>query len=326
MNRRDAALALLALWASPGSGLAQQAGKVWRIGVLSQSDRPATGYFTRAFGRGMRELGYIEGRNLQIDLRVADGKIERLPALAAELVALKPDVLVSFANAGPLALQKATATIPIVMTSATDPVANGLVKSLAQPGGNITGFTTLNADLSPKRLELLREIVPRISTVAVLLHPASPANRAILESLQAAAQGYGMKILPLMTQTLAEIEDAFGLMAAQNAHALIVPSDPLFSQHGVRLGALSVKYRLPSMAADRRYVEAGCLASYGSSLADMYQRAAEYVDKIFKGARPGDLPVERPTKFELVINLKTARALGLAIPQTLLQRADEVVQ
>ncbi|MBI3371493.1 MAG: ABC transporter substrate-binding protein [Betaproteobacteria bacterium] len=326
MNRREALLAILAFGTQPLHALAQQAGKVWRIGILSQSDRKASDIFDH-FLRGLRELGYVEGKNLSVEWRFADNALERLPALAAELVALKPDALVSMANAGPLALQQATSTIPIVMTSPSgDPVASGLVKSLARPGGNITGLSTLNADLSQKRLELLRGIAPNLSPVAVLLHPASPASRAILDSLRAAAQGLGVTILPIEIHTLREIEDAFGVMARHKARAVIVSSDPLFSRHRIKLAELAVKNRLPSMTVDRLYAEAGCLVSYGTSLADSYHRAATYVDKILKGAKPADLPVEQPTTFELVINLKTAKALGLKIPQSLLVRADAVIE
>ena len=328
MNRRNTLFALLALGAAPLASLAQQPRNVWRIGILSQTTRPATldADNLSNFLRGLRELGYVEGRNLIVEWRFADDKLDRLPALAAELVALRADVLVSTANAGPLALQKATSEIPIVMTSASDPVGSGLVKSLARPGGNITGLSTINAELSPKRLELLLEIVPRLSHVAVLLDPASPANRPILESLEAAAKKPGVKVLALETRTLREIEDAFGAMARHKVRALIVPSDPLFSQHRFRIAELAAKNRLPSLSADRRYAEAGSLASYGTSLSESYHRAAAYADRILKGARPGDLPVEQPTTFELVINAKTAKTLGIRIPQSLLIRADRVIE
>jgi putative ABC transport system substrate-binding protein len=316
------------LLAAPLAAEAQQADKVWRVGILTQGSRPASPS-NEVFGgflRGMRELGYVEGKNLIYEFRFADNKLDRLRALAAELVALKLDVIVSGANAGPLALQKATGTTPIVMTSASDPVASGLVKSLAQPGGNITGLATLNADLGPKRLELLREMVPNLSHVAVLLHPTGPVRRQILDSLQTAAQSLGVKILPMETQTAVEIEDAFGLMAKQKVRAVIVTSDPVFSQNRLKIAKLALNNRLPSMTADRQYAEAGCLVSYGTSLTDSYHRAATYVDKILKGAKPADLPVEQPTKFEFVINLKTAKALGITIPQSLLGRAGEVIQ
>lgn len=323
MNRRDTALALLALGAAPLAALAQQPGKVWRIGILSQSDRIASGFFA-AFVRGMRELGYIAGKTLQVDWRVADGKLERLPALAAELVALKPDVLVSFANAGPLALQKATGTIPIVMTSATDPVASGLVKSLAQPGGNITGNSGI--DLSAKRLELLLAMAPNASPVALLLNAGNPTSRATLDGTNAAAKALGIKILPLEMHIPQELESTFAALARQKARAVIVSADPLFSGNRSRLAGLALKNRLPSMTATQVYVEAGALVSYGTSNPALYHRTAGYVDKIFKGAKPGDLPIEQPTTFELVINQKTAKALGLKLPPALLARADRVIE
>ena len=328
MNRRDSVLALLALGAAPRASFAQQPGKVWRVGILAQSSRPATpdGDNFGAFLRGMRELGYIEGKNLVVESRYADHKLDQLPALAAELVALKMDVLVSGANAGPLALQKVTTTTPIVMTSAGDPDASGLVKTLGRPGGNVTGLATLSADLGPKRLEMLRDMLPKFSQVAVLLHPAAPAHRQILDGFQSAEKVLKIKVLPLETQTLREIEDAFGVMVKHKVRALIVSSDPLFSGNRVRIAELAVKNRLPSMTASRNYAEAGCLASYGTSFTDLYHRAATYVDKILKGAKPADLPVEQPMRFELVINLKTAKSLGLKIPQSFMLRVDHVTE
>ncbi|MSP98362.1 MAG: ABC transporter substrate-binding protein [Betaproteobacteria bacterium] len=274
----------------------------------------------------MRELGYVEGKNLIYEFRFADNKLDQLPALAAELVALKLDVIVSYANAGPLALQKVTSTTPIVMTSASDPVASGLVKTLGRPGGNITGRATINAELGPERLEMLRDMLPKFSQVAVLLHPTGPARRLILDSFQTAGKVLGIKVLPLETQTLREIEDAFGVMVKHKARALILTSDPLFGENSVRIAALAIKNRLPSMSADRSYAEAGCLASYGTNLRESFRQAATYVDKILKGAKPADLPVEQPMTFELVINLKTAKSLGLKIPQNFMFRVDHVIE
>ena len=327
-HRRDVLAALLALGAAPLASLAQQAGRVWRLGILVQASRPASSASESIGGllQGMQELGYVEGKNLAVEWRYADNQLERLPAQAAELVALKMDVIVSGANAGPLALQKATSTIPIVIASASDPVGSGLVKSLARPGGNITGLSTINTDLSPKRLELLRDMMPGLSHVAVLLHPASPSSHAILDSLREAARKIRVTIVPLETRTLLEIESALGAMAKHKSRAMIVSSDPLFSQNRARIAELAVKNKLPTLAADRQYTEAGCLASYGTSLADSYHHAATYVDKIFKGAKPGDLPVEQPTKFELVLNMKTAKALGIKVPQTFLIRTDRVIE
>ena len=269
--------------------------------------------------------GYVEGRNLKIEWRFADNQLERLPALAAELVALQPDVLVAAANAAPLALQKATSTLPIVMLSLGDPVASGLVKSLARPGGNVTGLSVLG-ELAPKRLELLRGMAPKLSQVA-LLQPAGHArNRTVLEGMQAAAQTLGIKVLPLEARTPQEFEAAFAAMAKAQVRALIVTPDPLFSQNRVRLAELTAKHRVPAIAADRVYAEAGLLMSYGPNYADSYHRGAYYVDRIFKGAKPADLPVEQPTRFELFINGTTAKALGLTIPQALLITAEKVIE
>jgi putative ABC transport system substrate-binding protein len=311
----------------PFVSFAQQ-GKVWRIGILSQRSRPTSldADIHIAFIRGMQGLGYVEGKNLVIEWRFAENRTELLPVLAAELVALKVDVIVSQANAGPLALQKATSTIPIVMLSASDPVGSGLIKSLARPGGNITGLSTINGDLSPKRLELLRDMVPNLFNVAVLLPAGNPTSGPILESLRAAAKGLGVRILPVETQTARDVEDAFTVIVKQQARAMIVTSDPLFSGNRFKIAELATKHRLPSMTADRQYAEAGCLVSYGTNLADSFHRAATFVDKILKGAKPADLPVEQPTKFEMFINGKTAKALGLKIPQSMLVMADKIIE
>ena len=314
---------------APLSTFAQQQGRIWRIGFLSQIVRPASlsdTYNYGAFLRAMRDLGYVEGENLLIEWRFADNKPERLSDLAKELVQLKVDVIVTSGMLGPLALQKATTTIPIVMTSNSDPVGRGLIKSLARPGGNITGFTNITGDLGPKRLELLLDMVPKLSRVAVLGNPSSPAHARALESIQAAGQKRRVEILRAVAQTPQEIENEFSLIRVQNAGALIVSLDPLFQQQSSRIAELSVKHRLPSVTADRIYAEAGCLMSYGSNRADDWHRAATYVHKIFKGVKPADLPVEQPTVFELVINGKTAKTLGLAIPPSILARADKVIE
>ncbi len=302
------------------------ADKIWRIGILVQAGRVSgSSTYLKEFLRGMRELGYVEGRNLQVDWRYADNQLDRLPALAAELLALRPDVLVANANAAPLALQKTTSTVPIVMLSPGDPVGSGLVKSLAHPGGNITGLTVMG-ELGPKRLQLLRDMAPKLTQVALLQPTGHPRNRVILEGLQAAAKTLGVKLLPLEAATLAEIDTAFAVMAKAQVRALIVSPDPLFSQNSARLAELAAKQRLPAIAADRGYAQAGLLLSYGPSYADSFHRGAYYVDRIFKGAKPADLPIEQPTRFELFINGKTAKALGLTIPQSLLITADKVIE
>ena len=328
-NRRKMIVALGALaLTTPFSALAQRKGKVWRVGVLALPNRATAldPLFSGAFALGMRDLGYVEGKDLILEWRFADGKVERLPELAAELVKLQVDVLVAAAHDAALAAQKATATIPIVMTTASDPVGSGLVKSLAHPGGNITGMVNLSSDLGPKRLEMLLGIAPKLSRVAVLLNPSNQTAIKALEGVQTAGQKLGIRILPVEARTPQEIENAFSLMRQQNAGAVIVLLQPLFQQQRTQIAELSAKDRLPCMTADRIYAEAGCLMSYGTNLAGFFRYAATYVDKILKGAKPGDLPVEQPTKFELVINRKTAKALGLTIPQSLLISADKVIE
>ena len=331
MNSRRRLLFVISasVLAAPFGAFAQQQGKVWRVGFLASFARPPSidSHYFGGFVRGMRDLGYVEGKNLVIEWRFGDSKPERLPGLAAELVQLKPDVLMGSAADAPLALQKLTSTIPIVITSAGDPIGVGLVKSLARPGGNITGVSTISGELWAKRLELLLVMVPKLSRVSVLIRDlASPAGVGNLANMQPVAKRRGVTILPVQAQTPQEIEAAFATIRQQKADALIVLLNPLFQQQRSQIAELVLKHRLPCMTADRVYAEAGCLMSYGASLVDGLYRAATYVDKIFKGAKPADLPVEQPTKFELVINGKTAKALGIAIPQSLLISADQVLE
>ncbi len=328
MNRRDTLLALLALSAPPLPSRAQQQGKVWRVGFLVPRRRPDSMEtdLLGAFPRGLRELGYVEGRNLVIEWRFADGQSERLPGLAEELMRLKLDVLVAGSSQAIRALQKATATIPIVMATSGDPVGSGFVASLARPGGNITGLSNLLGDASPKGLELLLDISPKLSRVAFLQNPVNPALATSLKSLQFAAPRVSVSVLPVEVRTAQEIENAFGAIVQGKATAVIVPSDSLFIQQSRRIAELAVKNQLSSVGSFREYVEAGGLASYGPSLAEQFRRAATYVDKIFKGARPADLPVEQSATFELHINRKTARALGLTVPSEWLLRADRVIE
>jgi putative ABC transport system substrate-binding protein len=306
---------------------AQQQGKVWRVGFLIGRRRPPgdTDYY-RAFPRGMRELGYVEGRNLVIEWRSADGNFERLPDLAAELVQLKLDVIVTGGTAATSAAQKATTTVPIVMGASNDAVVSGFVKSLARPGGNITGISDLGVDISAKDLEILLSVVPKLSRLAVLFNPGNSSHATIVKNVQVAALKTNMKILPLEARTPQEIENAFSTMTQQNAGAVFVAIDALLNQQGEQIADLATRYRLPSVFSIRESVDVGGLMSYGPSLSDCYRRAATYVDKILKGAKPADLPIEQPTKLELVINMKTAKALGLTIPQAVLLRADEVIQ
>ena len=303
-------------------------GKIWRIGFLSSIARPADlgAHYYGGFLDGMRELGYVEGRNLVIEWRFAGYDSKRLQVLAGELVQLKPDAIVTAGGDSPLALQKATSTIPIVMSSSGDPVGTGLIKSLARPGGNITGLSNLSVELGPKRLEMLRAMAPKATRIAVLANTSSVAHVRALDSLRDAASKLGMTMVPVEVRTSDEFDGAFAQMRQQNVNGLLVLGNPLFNQQGRRIGELAVKLRLPTITVDRVYVEAGCLMSYGANLAESFRYAATYVDKIFKGRKPADLPVEQPTRFELVINGKTAKTLGLKIPQALLISAERVIE
>ena len=328
MNRRDTIIALIALASAAVSrpSWAQQQGRVWRVGYLSPTSASVNPQYTGAFLQGMRELGYVEGKNLVIEWRYADGKFDRLPVLAEELVQLKVDVIVAAASPAIGAAQKATTTIPIVMASTGDPAGSGFVKSLARPGGNITGLSNMASDTGAKLVELLLSAVPKVSRVAVLVTPTSTTYRAIAESVQAGARKAGVKTLVAEASTPLDIENAFSMMAREKADAVIVGNSTLFIQQRRQIAELALKHRIPSMFGTRANVEAGGLISYGPNITDNYRRAATYVDKIIKGAKPADLPVEQPVTLELVVNLKTAKALGLTIPQSLLARADDVIQ
>lgn len=304
--------------------LAQQS-KVWRVGYLSLGTASLNSENSDAFLKGMRDLGYVEGKNLVVEWRFADGNFERLPGLAADLVRLKVDVIVAVASGAIGAAQKATTTIPIVMATTGDPVGSGFVKSLARPGGNITGLSNMGGETGGKLLELLVSVVPKLSRVAVLVTPTSTTYRAISESVQDAGQKAGVKVLVAEASTPQEIENAFAMIARENAGALIVGASPFFAVQRQQIVDLALKSRLPAIYGNRSYVEAGGLIGYGGVRTENYLRAATYVDRILKGAKPGDLPVEQPTLFELVVNLKTAKALGLTIPPTILLRA-EVIQ
>ena len=306
----------------------QQPGKVWRVGFLSQRARPdslESGVFG-AFRRGMRDLGYVEGKNLEIEWRFADSRFQQLPDLAAELVRIRVDAIVSVGTAATSAAQKATATIPIVIATAPDPVGSGFVASLARPGGNITGLSNLATDLSPKHLEMLLSLVPKLSRVAILTNPANRSHVVALKNVQAAAQKTTVTILPVEAQTVPEIEQAFAVMVREKAGAAIVARDGLFTQQARQIAELAAKHRLPTISGHQEFVEAGGLISYGQNNAEHYRRAAMFVDKILKGAKPADLPVEQPTKFELIINRKSAKSLGLTIPQSMLISADKVIE
>ncbi len=330
MDRR-AFLGTLAALAAPLAAEAQRGDRIARIGYLAL--HPAAREPIReAFFQRLRDLGYVEGRNLLIEYRDADGKPERFAALAAQLVALKVDVIVATGGTAPtLAAKQATATVPIVFTSAGDPVAEGIVTSLARPGGNVTGSSVVTPGLIGKSLELLKQVVPDVSRIALLVKPDSLPDRAMKERLEAAtaaARALGVRLQVVEARGPEDFDRAFSDMSKERAGALHVLATGMFeSQRGRgRLVGLSAKNRLPTVYTFKYSVEAGGLMSYGPDMADLYRRAATYVDKILKGAKPGDLPVEQPTKFELVINLKTAKALGLTIPPALLQRADQVIE
>ncbi len=319
-------IAVLGILVAPLAADAQQPAKVPRVGYLVSSGGATARHFFDAFRDGLRDLGWAEGQNIAIEYRSAEAKFERLPGLAAELVRLKVDVLVTGGTPAAQAAKKATDRIPIVAAAVGDPVGTGLVASLARPGGNLTGLADISVDLSAKRLQLLREILPTASRLAVLWNPAHPTNPLQLRETQAAAQALGLAVRPVAVRRAEELEGAFAAMARERAGGLLVLADPLGLTHRARLADLAAQHRLPAMYSFREHVEAGGLMSYGASLPHIFRRAATYVDKILKGAKPTDLPVEQPTRFELVVNLKTAKALGLTIPQSILIRADQVIQ
>src|SRR5712692_9916380 len=316
------------LLAAPLAVEAQQAAKVARIGFLALNLAPNP-HLREAFRQGLRDLGYVEGRNVEIEYRDAEGKDERLPALAAELVALKVDVILAGGTPQALAAKQATRTLPIVFAGVSDPVTDGFVTSLARPGGNVTGLSNVTPELVGKCLEQLKQAVPGVSRVAVLWHPGNLGERTerdMLKGAEVAARALGVRLQFVEARGPEDFDRAFSDMTRGRAGALTVLPSAMFNTERRRLVDLAAKNRLPAVYISRESVDAGGLMSYGPDLADMFRRAATYVDKILKGTKPGDLPVEQPTKFELVINLKTAKALGLTIPQKLLRRAEEVIQ
>jgi len=329
VQRRQWLIAAGALLAKPLGADAQQAAKVARIGYLSPN-RAATPHVRDAFLQGLRDVGYVEGRNVAIEYRDAEGKVERLPTLAAELVALKVDVIVTEnSTLAARVAKQATTTIPIVFTSVGDAVESGLVISLARPGGNVTGLSNLGPELVGKRLELLKQAVPGLDRVAVLWLPGALGERTdkdMLAGADVAARALGVQLQFVEARSADEFARAFSDMSSARAGALtVLPSNRFLREHR-RLVELAAEKRLPAVYTSREFVDTGGLMSYGANSADLHRRAATYVDKILKGAKPGDLPVEQPTKFELVINLKTAKDLGLILPPSLLARADELIQ
>jgi putative ABC transport system substrate-binding protein len=317
-------LMMLALCGAPAIAEAQQSTKVRRIGYLTSAS--GLGPREEAFRQGLRGLGYVEGQNIVIEYRFAQGKLDHLPDRAAELVRLKVDVIVTPSTLDALAAQRATRTIPIVMAASGDAVATGLVASLARPGGNITGLTALSRELSGKRLELLKEAVPGLSRVAVLWNAANPDKAHDVEETQVAARALGLQVQSLEVRGPNDFESAFRAATKKRAGALLTLTDTLTSFHQRQVVDLAAKSRLPSIYEFGEWVDAGGLMSYGPNDADLFGRAATYVDKILKGAKPGDLPVEQPRKFELVINLKTAKKIGLSVPPEVLVRADKVIK
>jgi putative tryptophan/tyrosine transport system substrate-binding protein len=327
MKRKLVWLLMALLLASVRVAEAQQAGKVPRIGWLTAAPQSAMAARAEAFRQGLRELGYVEGKNIVIEWRSPEGKPDLMPILAAELVRFKVDVIVTGGEAVTRHVKKATQTIPIVMAQDSDPVGNGFVASLAWPGGNITGLATLAPELSGKQLEVLKETVPRLSRVAVFATSTSADYAEILKQTELAAGAFGGKLQHLDVLSPKDIETAFRVAMQERADAvLMLVSGNVASPHRTKIAELAVTSRLPVMYERRGYVEAGGLMSYGVNLNDLDRRAAIYVDKILKGAKPADLPVEQPKKFELVINLKTAKQIGLTIPPNVLARADKVTR
>ena len=321
---RIALSAALVLLAAPGPAVAQPAGQIPRVGYLGAGSSNSAN--VEAFRQRLRELGWAEGKNIVIEYRFAEGRFDRLPDLAADLVRLKVDVMTAAPTPGAVAAKKATGTIPIVMVGVGDPVGLGLIATLARPGGNVTGLSFDAGMEIGKGLEIIKETLPNARRVAVLSNPANPGQPAAIKNVKAAARSLGVELRFLEAQGPDEFDGVFATMAKERVEALLVVTDSTFYIQRARLAELATKHRLPAVCGFRDYAEAGALMSYGPSVVAMYQRAAFFVDRILKGAQPASLPVEQPTKFELVINLKAAKALGLAIPQSLLARADEVIQ
>ena len=317
--------AILVMLCSSAQG--QQPNKVARIGYLAAVSRTGMSHLTEAFLQGLRELGYVEGENIVIEYRWADGKFERLPELAAELVRLKVDLIVAAVTQASLAAKNATGTIPIVMVAVANPVDSGIIASLARPGANITGTSVMNDEVVGKQLELLKEALPTISRVAAMWNPANPVFQKLqLRAVEATARPLNIRLHKVEARDQDEIDRAFKAIARERTRALHVLPDPVFTAHRRMIADLALKLRLPSVSGTKEYAEAGLLMSYGPSFPESYRRAAIYADKILKGGKPGDLPVERSTKFELVINLKTAKQIGLTFPQSVLYRADRVIR
>jgi putative ABC transport system substrate-binding protein len=329
MRRREfitllSGAAVASAW--PVEARTQQAGMIPRIGFMGNSTAKLEANLIGPFRDGLRELGYEEGRNLLIEFRWAEGKYDRFPALIAELLAAKVDVIVTAGTPATQAIKKATSTVPLVFIAVGDPIGTGIVPSLARPGANITGLSSIAPDLEGKRLELLRQVVPKLVRVAFFLNPANAFHAVSMRQARVAAQSLGIELQPLEVSKSEQLDGAFAAVVKQKPDALLILADRIFLHNRKRMMEFAIQQRLPSVNAYRELVEAGGLMSYGPSYEDMHRRAAIYVDKILKGAKPADLPIEQPTKFILFINLKAATALGLTLPPTLLARADEVIE
>jgi putative ABC transport system substrate-binding protein len=326
MSKKVFCLALCAMLFAHGLSAEAQQKKVARIGFLSATSPSSLSARAEAFRQGLRELGYVEGQNIVIEWRFAQGNPDQVPRNAADLVRLKVDVIVTGGSTDTRAAKGATSTIPIVMAQESDPVGSGFVASLAQPGGNMTGLSTLSPELSGKQLELLKEIVPKFSRVAILGNSTEPGNAQSLRETQLAAGGFGIQLQYLEVQGPEDIETAFSAIKRERANAFIVLRNPVTGTHREHIVKIAAKSRLPAIYANRESVELGGLMFYGANIPDNWRRAATYVDKILKGAKPANLPVEQPTKFEFVINLKTAKQIGVTIPPNVLARADKVIR
>jgi putative tryptophan/tyrosine transport system substrate-binding protein len=328
MRRREFITLLCGAAAAwPLAARAQRPGKLFRIGYLGISSPTLEPHYVEAFRQRLRELGHMEGENITIEYRWAEGQDSRLPKLASELVRLKPGVIVTTGTPGALAAIQATKTIPIVMASSADPVASGLVSSLARPSGNVTGFTILGPELEGKRLELLLQTVPGLSRLAILWNPSNPGIVSYFETVRNAGRNLRISLDPVVeVRSAEELDNAFSTIASARPQALAVIADRFLLAHRRQIVEFAAVNRLPSMYPYREYVDAGGLMSYAPSNVELFRGAATYVDKILKGARPGELPIQEPTKFELVLNLKTAKTLGLAVPPTVIARADDVIE
>jgi ABC-type uncharacterized transport system substrate-binding protein len=326
MKRREFITLIGSVTAWPLAARAQQSEKVPRVGFMGNSTEALEANLVGPFREGLRELGYQEGRNIVVVYRWAEGRYERFPALIAELLAAKVDVIVTAGTPAAIVVKQTTTTVPLVMVAVGDPVGTGLVSSLARPAGNLTGLSSIAPDLEGKRLELLRELVPMLAHVGVFYNSTNLFHTVSMQHVRTAAEALGIKLLPLTVRISRDLDGAFATILKEKPDALLVLADRVYLHERERMMNFALQRRLPSANAHKEMVEAGGLMSYGPSYEDMHRRAADYVDKILKGAKPGDLPIQQPTKFDLKVNLKTAKVLGIDVPPTLLARADEVIE